>query len=67
MESFTKPTNLNGTLLASELEAAGVNIAKRKDDTYGIYDVDGELKLDIPATDRTKAQAVLDALGLGGN
>jgi hypothetical protein len=58
MQTFTKPTNLNGAELRQELNAAGVNIS---DDKSAVV-LDGDvLFLDIAAKDKTKALAVLAA------
>jgi hypothetical protein len=58
MQTFTKPTNLNGAELRQELNAAGVNIS---DDKSAVV-LDGDvLFLDIAAKDKTKALAVVAA------
>jgi len=58
MQTFTKPTNLNGAELRQELNAAGVNITN--DRTAVVLDGD-VLSLDIAAKDKAKAQAVVAA------
>jgi len=58
MQTFTRPTNLNGAELREELNAAGVTIS----DDRGAVVLDGDiLSLDIAAKDKTKAEAVLAA------
>lgn len=58
MQTFTKPTNLNGAELRQELNAAGVNIS---DDTNAVV-LDGDvLFLDIAAKDKAKAETVVAA------
>lgn len=59
MIKLTKPTNLNGTELRQELNAAGVKIS---DEPLSIkLDADGNLWLDIADKDEAKAQAIIDA------
>ena len=56
MQTFTKPSNLNGAELRQELNAAGVNITN---DRAAVI-LDGDvLFLDIAAKDKAKAEAVL--------
>jgi hypothetical protein len=57
MIKLTKPTNLNGSELRDELNAGGVAIS----DAFSAVSIDGngELWLDIKATDKTKAEAIL--------
>jgi hypothetical protein len=58
MQTFTKPTNLNGAELRQELNAAGVDIS---DDTNAVV-LDGDvLSLDIAAKDKAKAETVVAA------
>jgi hypothetical protein len=58
MQTFTKPTNLNGAELRQELNAAGVNISNDKSAVV----LDGDvLFLDIATKDKTKALAVVAA------
>jgi len=58
MQTFTKPTNLNGAELRQELNDAGVNIS---DDKSAVV-LDGDvLSLDIAAKDKAKAEAVVAA------
>ena len=59
MEQFTKPENLNGGELRTELRAAGVQIG----DHFDAVMVDGMkvLLLDIDAADKLKASAVVAA------
>lgn len=61
METFKKPNQLNGETLANELVDGDVALAKRSDDTFGIYDVEGQLLLDIPASDKNKAEAIVNS------
>ena len=60
MESFTKPTNLDGATLITELEAAGITV---KPNGLGIkcpvVDGQGALLLDIAKADKDKALAVV--------
>ena len=58
MQTFTKPTNLNGAELRQELNAAGVNIS---DDKSAVV-LDGDvLFLNIATKDKAKASAVVAA------
>ena len=59
MMQFTKPTNLNGTELRQELNAAGVSIS----DDFDSVSVNGagELLLDIKEIDAAKAKVVVAA------
>ena len=58
MATFTTPTNLNGTELRAELNAAGVKIS----DSYNAVIVSGDdLILDIAAKDKAKAEAIVSA------
>jgi hypothetical protein len=58
MATFTTPTNLNGTELRAELNAAGVKIS----DSYNAVIVSGDdLILDIAAKDKDKAEAIVSA------
>jgi hypothetical protein len=58
MATFTTPTNLNGTELRAELNAAGVKIS----DSYNAIIVSGDdLILDIADKDKDKAQSVVTA------
>ena len=59
MIQFTKPTNLNGTELRQELNAAGVSIS----DDFNSVSVNGvgELLLDIKEVDKAKASAIVAA------
>jgi hypothetical protein len=58
MQTFTKPTNLNGAELRQELNDAGVNIT---DDKTAVV-LDGDvLFLDIAAKDKAKAETVVAA------
>jgi hypothetical protein len=58
MQTFTKPTNLNGAELRQELNDAGVNISNDRSAVV----LDGDvLFLDIAAKDKAKAEAVVAA------
>ena len=58
MAPFTTPTNLNGTELRAELNAAGVKIS----DSHNAVIVSGDdLILDIADKDKAKAQSVVTA------
>jgi hypothetical protein len=56
MITLTKPANLNGTELLSELAAKGVVVSG-----LPIDDGQGNLLLDIDATDKEKAKTVVDS------
>jgi hypothetical protein len=56
MIQFIKPTKINGEQLLEELNAAGVTITEPP-----MIDGDGNLWLEIKATDKTKATAVVEA------
>jgi len=58
MQTFTKPTNLNGAELRQELNAAGVSISNE----ISAVVLDGDvLSLDIAAKDKAKAETVVAA------
>jgi hypothetical protein len=58
MATFTTPTNLNGTELRAELNAAGVKIS----DSYNAVIVSGDdLILDIADKDKAKAEPIVAA------
>ena len=59
MMQFTKPTNLNGTELRQELNAAGVHIS----DDFNSVSINGvgELLLDIKEVDKAKATPIVAA------
>jgi hypothetical protein len=59
MIKFNTPTNLNGTQIRAELNAAGVKIAS----TSGavMMDGNGDLWLDIANKDETEAKTIVDA------
>jgi hypothetical protein len=56
MIQFTKPTNLNGTELLAELNAAGVAITQPPFDN-----AQGSIWLEIAAADEAKAKTVVAA------
>jgi hypothetical protein len=56
MIQFTKPTNLNGTELLAELNAAGVSITD-----FPLIDGNGDFWLDITEADKVKATAIVAA------
>jgi len=56
MIQFEKPNNLNGKQLMDELVAAGVAITEPP-----LLDGNRKLWLEIKATDKTKAQPIVDA------
>ena len=56
MIQFNKPTNLNGTELLAELNAAGVKITQSPFD-----DAQGNIWLDIAKADEAKAKPVIAA------
>jgi hypothetical protein len=59
MIQFDKPAKLNGEELRAELKAAGVTIS---DNFLAVQDdAEGNLLLDISATNKTKATAVVAA------
>lgn len=58
MNKFTKPTNLNGEQLITELKAAGVAIA---DGAFPEIDGAGDFWLPVANKDITKAQGVVAA------
>jgi len=58
MQTFTKPTNLNGAELRQELNAAGITISNDRSAVV----LDGEtLFLDIAKKDAQAAQAIVAA------
>jgi len=58
MQTFTKPTNLNGAELRQELNAAGIAISNEKSAVV----LDGEtLYLDIAKKDAKAAEAIVAA------
>ena len=59
MIQFTKPTNLNGTELRKELNAAGITISDAPNSVA--VDGNGNLQLDIFEKDEAKAIAVVAA------
>ena len=59
MIKFNKPSNLNGTELRQELNAAGVAITDKPSSVKS--DANGNLWLDIADKDEAKAQVVVDA------
>jgi hypothetical protein len=59
MHTLNKPTNLNGSELRDELRAGGVAISDAA--TAVSIDGNGDLWLDIKATDETKAEAIVAA------
>ena len=56
MIKFNKPTNLNGSELLEELNAAGVKITEKP-----YLDDNGDLWLQIDAKDEVKAKTVVNA------
>jgi hypothetical protein len=56
MIQFTKPTNLNGTELLSELNAAGISIVNPP-----MIDGDGNFWLDVSKNDEAKTQQIVAA------
>jgi hypothetical protein len=56
MIQFTKPTNLNGTELLTELNAGGVTVTE-----YPMIDGNGDFWLDITETDKAKAMPIVAA------
>ena len=56
MITFTKPANLNGTELLSELKLAGVDVVG-----LPIDDSQGNLLLDIKKADEIKAKLIVEA------
>jgi hypothetical protein len=56
MIQFTKPTNLNGAELLTELNAAGVAVTKPP-----LIDGNGDFWLDIVETDKAKATPIVAA------
>lgn len=56
MIQFTQPTNLNGTELLTELNAAGVGITKPP-----MIDGNGDFWLDIAEADKAKATPIVAA------
>ena len=58
MIKLNKPTNLNGTELRQELNAAGVKISN---EPSSLKDDNGDLWLDIADKDEAKAQVVVNA------
>jgi hypothetical protein len=59
MITFTKPENLNGTELRSELNTAGVVISNAPESVA--IDENGNLVLDINSNDEAKAKKIVDA------
>jgi hypothetical protein len=58
MQTFTKPTNLNGAELRQELNAAGITISNEKN----AVQLDGDiLFLDIAKKDADAAEAIVAA------
>ena len=58
MQTFTKPTNLNGAELREELNAAGIAITNKR----SAVQLDGEtLFLDIAEGDAEAAEAIVAA------
>jgi hypothetical protein len=58
MQKYTIPENLNGIELRKELNAAGVTIS---DDLTAVRVYDGELVLEIAASDKVKADTIVAA------
>ena len=56
MIQFTKPTNLNGTELLSELNAGGVSITEPP-----LIDGEGNFWLDVAEADKVKATPIVAA------
>jgi hypothetical protein len=56
MIQFNKPTNLNGTELLAELNAAGVSISE-----LPLLDGSGNFWLEIAEADKAKATAIVTA------
>jgi hypothetical protein len=56
MIQFTQPTNLNGTELLTELNAAGVTVTKKP-----MIDGNGDFWLDIAEADKAKATPIVSA------
>jgi hypothetical protein len=56
MIQFTKPTNLNGTELLTELNAGGVTVTE-----YPMIDGNGDFWLDIAEADKAKATPIVAA------
>ena len=59
MIKFNKPTNLNGTELRQQLNAAGVKISDEPSSVK--EDAEGNLWLDIANKDEAKAKSVVSA------
>lgn len=59
MIKFDKPTNLNGSELRAELNAAGVKISDADDSV--LLAADGYLYLDIKSADESKAAPIVVA------
>ena len=59
MIQFTKPTNLNGTELREELNAAGITISDAPNSVA--VDGNGNLQLDISEKDEAKATPIVAA------
>jgi hypothetical protein len=60
MIKFIKPENLDGAILIEELKAAGVSVAADLSRTIApVIDGEGNLFLDIAATDKAKATQVV--------
>jgi hypothetical protein len=59
MIKFNKPSNLNGTELRQQLNAAGVKISNEPLSVKA--DNEGNLWLDIATKDEAKAQSVVEA------
>mgnify|MGYP006921328625 CR=1 FL=1 len=56
MIKFIKPTNLNGSELLEELNAAGVKIEEKP-----YIDTNGDLWLDIASKDEANAKSIVDS------
>lgn len=60
MQSFTKPTTLDGAVLVAELASVGVIVTVEADGTAApTVDGDGVLWLNIPESDRAAAEIVV--------
>jgi predicted ATPase with chaperone activity len=58
MIKFDKPTNLNGAELLDELAAVGVIVNAK---TSPVIDGNGDFWLDIPLSEKTKAEPIVAA------
>lgn len=59
MEIFDLPKALDGDVLQKELSASGVKVAPRAADSFGIFEIDGKLILDIDKKDRSVAETIV--------